>query len=114
MGSKSKGSEVNTILQAVAISIAAGQHDAYRSSANGFSTFRAAHEVRRNGRPRHPRGEAGSTDVGPRLTLYEDLDEIEGKFRALYSEGKGKALSERRPALVAQTIVALYNSHPPG
>ncbi len=73
--------------------------------------LRARVAVRRSGGPYRQRAEAFE-DVALWLTLHEDMSEIEGEFRTLYSEGKGKALIERRPALVAETTVAYYDSHP--
>lgn len=99
------------ILRAVTVTIAAGQHEAYRSWANEIIALWDAHGVRRSGAPYRQRAEAGE-DVAFWLTLHEDMSEIEGEFRTLYGEGEGKALIERRPALVAETTIAYYDSHP--
>ena len=111
-GSISEGSEVHVILRAVNVTIAAGQHDAYWSWADEIIVLWDAHGLRRSGGPYRQRSEAGEDDVALWLTLHEDMSEIEGEFRTLYSEGEGKALIERRPALVAETTVAYYDAHP--
>ena len=99
-------------LRAVAVTVATGQHDAYWSWANENIALWDAHGVRRSGGPYRQHSKADDADVALWLTLHEDTAEIEGKFRTLYGESEGKALIERRPALVAETTVAYYDSHP--
>ena len=102
------------ILRAVTVTIATGQQEAYWSWADEIVALWDAHGVRRAGGPyrRHLEAGRGEADVTLWLTLHEDMAEIEGEFRTLYGEGRGQALIERRPPLVAETTVTYFDSFP--
>jgi hypothetical protein len=98
------------IMRAVTVTIAAGKEADYWAWAREIVELWDAKGVRRAGGPYRSR--EGEQEVGLWLTLHDDMTEIEDEFRTLYAEGAGKALIERRPALVSDTTVAYYDSWP--
>ncbi len=100
----------DVILRIVTVTVAPGTLDAYWAWAGEILALWDAHGIERAGGPYRSR--EGKTDVAQWLTLHADDSVIEDEFRAMYRTDVGKALIERRPALVAETTIANYDAWP--
>ena len=100
------------IMRAVTVTVAAGQHAAYWACAEEIVALWDAHGIQRLGGPYRQQRASDDPDRAVWLTLHDEKSGIDEEFRTMYSEGRGKALIERRPPLVAETSVTYYDPYP--
>ncbi len=96
------------ILRSVYVTIAPGCTADYWSWASEIVTLWDKHSIQRNGGPflgKSPNGE----DTALWLTLHDSEQRATEEFREMYKTPEGRELLERRPALVAETILANYS-----
>jgi hypothetical protein len=95
------------ILRSVTVAIAAGKTEAYWAWAREIVELWDGHGVVRAGGPYRWQTAEGK-EMALWLTVHETEDTVASQFRALYADGPGRALIEKRPPLVEHTDSATY------
>ena len=101
------------LLRVVRVTIAPGKAGAYWSWAKDIVRLWDEAGVRRAGGPYALKGARGE-DVALWLTVHESEEQMRLEFQQLYSAGRGKALIDVRPELVAETQGSAFGEWQPG
>ena len=95
------------ILRAVYVTIAPGRTNDYWNWADEVVALWDTHGIVRHDGPYKGTGPDG-TDTSVWLTLHVSEQAAHDEFRSMYTTTEGRALLEKRPALVADTEVRNY------
>jgi len=94
-------------LRLVRTVIAPGMADAYWKWSREILDLWDEHGVLRAGGPYATTGPGGE-GVAVWLSLHDSEEQMREQFRVMYSEGRGRELIGRRPALVSATTEGWY------
>ncbi|MFN0096618.1 MAG: hypothetical protein ACKVVT_17820 [Dehalococcoidia bacterium] len=95
------------LLRVVTVTIAEGQEAPYWAWSREVLALWDARGVVRAGGPYAATGASGES-LGVWLTVHPGEDEMRDEFTRLYADDPGRALMQRRPPLVASTLMTVY------